>query len=199
MSLSRRQFFRRFVKPGEKTREERAVRYELMDTFVRTHLFPYDFALTADQEAELFASVRGALEVTGDEEAALFASVRSALEETGDEELFSSILRFKVEEVVDRKIRQWRDENQLNEQSNRVTEIRHSAAVYVSTFLNGQATPAAIDQLKMRCGIQDAKALETELTSRIQHWIGSVDDSELLQYDVVSVKDLVFAQLRSWC
>lgn len=129
----------------------------------------------------------------------MFASVRSALEETSDEELFSSILRFKVEEVVDRKIRLWRDENLLNEQAIRLSEIRRSAADYVSTFLNGQATPAAIEQLKVRCGIANPKALETELTGRIREWIGSVEDSELLQYDVVSVKDLVFAQLRSWC
>jgi hypothetical protein len=156
-------------------------RYELMDAYVRTHLLPYDFSLTEEQEAELFASVR------------------SALEETNDEELFSSILRFKVEEVADGKIRRWRDENQVNEQSNRLSEIRRSAADYVSTFLNGQATPAAIEQLKTRCGIQDVKALEAELTVRIQEWIGSVADSELLQYDVVSVRDLVFAQLRSWC
>src|SRR6185295_516208 len=105
----------------------------------------------------------------------------------------------KVEEVVDAKVRRWRDENQLNDQLARLKEIRHSAADYVSTFLNGQATPAAIEQLKSRCEIQDAKALDTELRSRIQDWIATVDDGELLQYDVVTVKDLVFAQLRSWC
>ena len=181
MSLSRRQFFRRLVKPGEKTREERQVRYDLMDTYVRTNLLPYDFGLTAEQE-------------TG-----LFAAVRSALEETSDEELFSAILRFKVEEVVDAKIRPWREESQLNEQLNRLKEIRNSAADYVSTFLNGQATPAAVEQLKQHFSIQDSKTLETELRQRIQEWIATVEDSELLQYDVVTVKDLVFAQLRSWC
>jgi hypothetical protein len=181
MSLSRRQFFRRLVKPGEKTREERERRYELMDNYLRTNLLPYDFCLTAGQEAELFATVR------------------SALEETNDEELFSSILRFKVEEVADRKIRLWRDENQLKEQLNRLKELRDSAADYVSTFLNGQATPTAIEQLKTACGIQDARALEAELRTRIKDWIITVEDGELIQYDVVTVKDLVFAQLRSWC
>jgi lipase chaperone LimK len=181
MSLSRRQFFRRLVKPGQKTREEREARYDLMDTHVRTHLLPYDFGLTADQEAELFACVR------------------AALEETNDEELFSAILRFKVEEVVDGKIRPWREASLLNEQAQRLKELRRSAADYASTFLNGQATPAAIEQLKTLCRIQDAKALEAELTRRIQEWIATVDDSELMQYDVVTVKDLVFAQLRSWC
>jgi len=181
MSLSRRQFFRRLVKPAERTREEREGRYELMDHYVRTNLLPYDFALTAVQEAELFATVR------------------SALEETNDEELFSSILRFKVEEFADRKIRRWRDENQLNEQLNRLKELRSSAADYVSVFLNGQATPAAIEQLKMACSIEDSGALETELRTRIQAWIATVDDGELLEYDVVTVRDRVFTQLRSWC
>jgi len=152
-----------------------------MHNHVRTNILPYDFCLTASQETELFATVR------------------SALEQTNDEELFSSILRFKVEEVADRKIRLWRDENQLNEQLNRLKEIRNSAADYVSVFLNGQATPAAIEQLKTTCGIQESGALETELRSRIQDWIMRVDDGELVQYDVVTVKDLVFAQLRSWC
>jgi hypothetical protein len=152
-----------------------------MDTYVRTHLLPYDFALTAAQEAELFASVR------------------SALEETNDEELFSAILRFKVEEVVDGKIRTWREQSQANENLNRLKEIRNSAADYVSTFLNGQATPAAVEQLKLRFGTPDAKDLDAELRTRVQDWIATVEDSELLQYDVVTVKDLVFAQLRSWC
>jgi hypothetical protein len=181
MSLSRRQFFRRLVRPGQKTRQERRGRYELMDAYVRTHLLPYDFALTADQEAELFAAVR------------------SALEETSDEELFSSILRFKVEEIADGKIRPWREQNQLVEQLSRLKEIRRTAADYVSAFLNGQATPAAIEQLKLRNGTQDLHGLETVLRQRIDEWIATVDDNELIQHDVVTVKDLVFAQLRSWC
>jgi hypothetical protein len=152
-----------------------------MDTYVRTHLLPYDFSLTEAQESELFAAVR------------------SALEETNDEELFSAILRFKVEEVVDSKIRPWREENQLKEQLQRLTEIRASAADYVGVYLNAQATPAAVEQLKSRFAEQDSKALESELVKRVREWIASVDDAELLQYDVVTVKELVFAQLRSWC
>jgi hypothetical protein len=93
MSLSRRQFFRRLARPGQKTPAERRERYEIMDAYVRTHLLPYDFSLTAEQQSELLASVR------------------SELEQTNDEELFSAILRFKVEEIADRKIRGWREEN----------------------------------------------------------------------------------------
>ena len=181
VSLSRRQFFRRLVRPGEKTREERQARYEVMDAYVRTNLLPYDFSLTAEQEADLLAAVR------------------SGLEESNDEELFSAIVRFRVDEIVDSKVRPWRDAGQLNEQLSRLKELRDSAADYVSVFLNGQATPTAIDQLKEHFAIEDSKALETELRARVQEWIAAVEDSELLQYYVVTVKDLVFAQLRSWC
>src|SRR6516165_6192943 len=181
MSFSRRQFFRRLVRPNQKTPEERRDRYQLMDNYVRTQLLPYDFALTLEQESELFASVRAELEATN------------------DEELFAAILRFKVEEVVDRKMRPWREENHLKEQANRLKEVRQAAVGYVNAFLNAQATPAAVEQLKTRFAITDPIALEAELMRRIQEWIATVDDKELIRYDVVSVRDLVFAELRSWC
>jgi hypothetical protein len=181
MPLNRRDFFRKLVKPNERSREERVARYELMDQYVRNELLPYDFSLSAEQEVELFAAVR------------------KELEETNDEELFSSILRFKVDEVVDRKVRPWREASHLNEEFQRLKELRGSAAGYVSTFLNGQATPAAVDQLKERLGISDLGLLDVELRRRIDQWIVTVEDHELLQYDVVTVKDLVFTKLRSWC
>jgi hypothetical protein len=181
MPLNRRDFFRKLVKPNERSREERVARYELMDQYVRNELLPYDFSLSAEQEVELFAVVR------------------KELEETNDEELFSSILRFKVDEVVDRKVRPWREASHLNEEFQRLKELRGSAAGYVSTFLNGQATPAAVDQLKERLGISDLGLLDVELRRRIDQWIVTVEDHELLQYDVVTVRDLVFTKLRSWC
>jgi hypothetical protein len=181
VSLSRRQFFRRFVRPGEKTREEREARYVVMDAYVRTNLLPYDFSLTAEQETELLAAVR------------------AGLEETGDEELFSAIVRFRVDELVDAKIRPWRDMNLVKEHANRLKEIRDSAPDYVNAYLNAQATPSAIERLRQQFQIDDSTALEAELKIRIRDWIATVDDIELLQYDVVTVKDLVFAQLRSWC
>ena len=152
-----------------------------MDAYVRTNLLPYDFSLTAQQESELFATVR------------------KALEETGDEELFSAIIRFKVDEVVDSKIRPWREASELDEEGSRLRELRRVAVDYVHLFLNGQGTPAAVEQLKQELAIHDVTALEVELRKRIQEWILTVQDSELLQYDVVTVKDLVFAELRSWC
>ena len=56
-----------------------------------------------------------------------------------------------------------------------------------------------MEQLKQRFGIADSYALEAELRTRINAWIAEVEDEQLGQYDVFTVKDLVFAQLRSWC
>jgi hypothetical protein len=181
MSLSRRQFFRRFWSPTEKSNEQRQARYEIMETYVRTHLLPYDFSLTAEQEAELFADVR------------------TTLHGATDDELFSVVARHMMEELVDVKVQPWREENRLKDQSERVKEIRGAAVDYVGTFLSVQASPSTVEQLKQRVEISDPQALEAELRRRIGDWIAGVDDEQLLQYDVFTVKDLVFAQLRSWC
>jgi len=142
---------------------------------------PYDFGLTEAQEAELFAAVR------------------AALEETGDEELFSAIIRFKVDEVVDSKIRPWREASYLDEEGGKLRELRRIAVDYVNLFLNGQGSPTTIEQLQQELSIDNIPDLEAELRKRIQEWIQTVEDSELLKFDVVTVKDLVFDQLRSWC
>src|ERR1044071_3753839 len=92
MALSRRQFFRRLAHPSQKTRDEREARYQLMQEYVRNSVLPYDFSLTSEQEAELLAAVRADLETAS------------------DEELFSAIVRFRVEETADRKIRLWREQ-----------------------------------------------------------------------------------------
>ena len=181
MSLSRRQFFRRFLGSNEKTNAQRAARYDVMETYVRTHLLPYDFSLTAEQEADLFTDVR------------------ATLAGSTDDELFSVVIRHIMEELVDHKLQPWREENHVKNQADRVREIRDAALDYVGTFLNVQASPTTVDQLKLRFGTQDLQALEADLRNRIQSWVAGLDDDQVLQYDVFTVKDLVFAQLRSWC
>ena len=152
-----------------------------MASYVRTSLLPYDFSLTEAQEAELFAAVR------------------AALEETGDDELFAGIIRYKIDQVVDSKIRPWREASYLDDEGSRLRELRRIAVDYVNLFLNGQGSPTTIEQLQRELAIHDIPALETALRKLIQEWIQTVPDSELLKYDVVTVKDLVFDQLRSWC
>ncbi|PYS50131.1 MAG: hypothetical protein DMG13_21875 [Acidobacteria bacterium] len=167
--------------PSDASRAQRLARYEVMETYVRTHLLPYDFSLTSEQEADLFAEVR------------------ALLERSPDDELFSVFIRAIVEEVVETKIRPWREENRLRSESDRLKEVRDAAADYVGSFLSLQATPAAVEQLKQRFGIDDSPALEAALRMRISAWVGGLEDEQLAQYDVFTVKDLVFAQLRSWC
>ena len=152
-----------------------------METYVRTHLLPYDFSLTAEQEADLFAEVR------------------TILQGATDDELFSVVIRHMMEELVDVKVQPWREENRLKNQLERVKEIRDAAVDYVGTFLGVQASPSTLEQLRQAVGINDPQSLEAELRRRVAEWIIGVEDDQLLQYDVFTVKDLVFAQLRSWC
>ena len=152
-----------------------------MASYVRTSLLPYDFSLTEAQESELFAAVR------------------AALEETGDEELFSATIRYKIDQVVDSKIRPWREASYMDDEGTRLRELRRIAVDYVNLFLNGQGSPTTIEQLQRELAIHDISTLEVTLRKLIQEWIQTVPDSDLLKYDVVTVKDLVFDQLRSWC
>ena len=152
-----------------------------MASYVRTSLLPYDFSLTEAQESELFAAVR------------------AALEETGDEELFASTIRYKIDQVVDSKIRPWREASYMDDEGTRLRELRRIAVDYVNLFLNGQGSPTTIEQLQRELAIHDIATLEVTLRKLIQEWIQTVPDSDLLKYDVVTVKDLVFDQLRSWC
>ena len=91
MPLSRRQFFRRFINPGERTPQDRLMRYGVLDSYVRTHLLPYDFAVTDHQCAELAADVRRSLELMG------------------DEDLFSSQAYRIVDSIAESKIGPWRE------------------------------------------------------------------------------------------
>src|SRR5262245_33077787 len=97
MALSRRQFFRRFLNPGERTPEQRQQRYSMLESYVRTNLLPYDFGLTDQQYSELISEVR------------------SSLANTNDEELFSSNVYRLLDGVVDTKIQPWREAYWLRE------------------------------------------------------------------------------------
>ena len=181
MSLSRRQFFRRFWKPGDAPSPERLARYGVLETYARTQLLPYDFTLTNEQEHELLAAIR------------------SVLEQTPHDDLFSHAIRHRIEQVVEAKLAPWRGQIDSEGQAERLLEVRRAAPDYVSEFLSVQASPATIDLLKETFAVDDPAELETLLKKQIELWIDEVNDHLVQQYDVVSVKDLVFAQLRSWC
>jgi len=139
-------------------------------------LIPFDFSLTPEQTSEVFDT----------------ADV--ALKAASDEDLFSDAIRIRLDQLIEPKIKMWY--NQLLEH---VQDVRHSAADYVSAFLGYEATPEQIEQLRLRFTMEDYGDLEGELKKQIRTWVAGLDNESLRKYDVVTVKDLVFAELRSWC
>ena len=179
MSFSRRQFFRRFL-GNEGQTPRRIERYETLLTYARTQLLPYDFSLTPEQEKELLAAVR------------------SILETAPDSALFSMEIRAQIEEIVEAKIEPWRNQVYSGARTERLREVRLAAPDYVSAFLT-ESPSAMIETLKQTFRIDDMRELEAVLKRQIEDWINGCDDRLIDQCDVVTIKDVVFAQLRSWC
>ena len=180
MSLSRRHFFRSLL-PGDPNSPKRLDRYTTLETYVRTQLLPYDFELTEDQEKELMAEVR------------------SFLEKASNDDLFAHSIRNRLEQMVEQKLQPWRSDSDREASAARLQEIRRAAPDYVTTFLEMNAGEPVIEQLMQMYGIFDLPELEESLKRQVEIWISETNDRLLAQYNVVSVQDLVFAQLRSWC
>jgi hypothetical protein len=156
-------------------------RYEVLETYARTQLLPYDFTLTPQQER------------------ILLAKVRTLLEQTPDDGLFSMGIRGKIEEVVDAQIQPWRNENYDSGRAERLQEIRRAAPDYVSAFLADPENASTVTKITLTFGTDDLSELEVTLRRQIEDWINTCDDRLIDQCNVVTVKDIVFAQLRSWC
>src|SRR5437899_1872816 len=136
MALSRRQFFRSLL-PGDPQSPQRLARYQTLETYARTQLFPYEFQLTTEQEQELIAEIR------------------AVLEKTPNDDLFSNMIRGRIEEIVEAKIQPWRKQSDVDARTERLREIRQVAPDYVATFLTVQADTPVIEQLKQMYGIYD--------------------------------------------
>lgn len=175
MSLSRRQFFRRLLNPADKSNPRRTARYEELKTYVRTCLLPYDFSLTEWETAELLGEVQ------------------MALEAASDEDLFCDAIRVRIDKLVEAKVEFWRQVV-----VGWAKEIRSMAIDHVTTFL-AEAEPEDLDRLKQFVSADDPEAFELQLRTRVEDWLNTLEDDKLLQYDVMAVKELVYAELRSWC
>ena len=180
MALSRRQFFRSLL-PGDPQSPQRLARYETLETYVRTQLLPYDFELVDEQERELLREVR------------------SFLEKTSNDELFGYQIHSRLADLVETKIQPWRKKSDVDALSERLREIRQAAPDYVTTFLQVHDGMPVIQQLKQMYGVYELPELENVLKHQVELWISETNDRLLAQYNVVSVQDLIFAQLRSWC
>jgi hypothetical protein len=183
MELSRRHFFRRLWSTGERTEEERLARYGVLESFARTQLLPYDFSLTDDQIS------------------AMQAGVRFHLKATRDNELFAAEICVKLQKIVDAMVEPWRQEHFLRIESelSRAEQNREAALGHVSAFLTEKATPAQIQALRVRFGVHDLKAIEARLETELHSWVNGLTNEEVLRYDANSIRELVFAQLLTWC
>src|SRR5262245_29614458 len=126
MSISRRQFFRGLVGQNEDRQREQQRRIAAVEAHVRTNLLPYDFALTADQTAEVLASVVARIEISGEDE--LFTYERCRL----------------MREIAEERIEGWREEYLKAEQA------RRDAPGFVPEFLAIEATPENLQKLRER-------------------------------------------------
>ena len=173
MSISRRRFFRGLV--GQDTEQHRTKRRAAVEAHVRTNLFPYDFALTAEQAQEALAA---AVAVTD-------------LDST--DEVLTYDLRLRIRDLVEEKIERWRDEYL------RAEEVRREATSFVAEFLSFEATPEDLDELRRRFHVPYPAVLEEEIDRQVQAWLSGLSNARLAACDNAAVRELVFSELRSWC
>jgi hypothetical protein len=120
--------------------------------------------------------------LTDEQLSAMQEGVRFHLKATRDKELFAPEICVKLEA-----------------EARRAEQNREAALGHVSSFLSEKATPAQIDALRARFGVQDLKAVEARLETELRSWVNGQTNEELLHCDSESIKNLVFAQILSWC
>ena len=147
-----------------------------MKSYVGAILIPFDFTLTPEQTSEVFGIADNSLQAAT------------------DEDLFSDAIRIQLDRLIEPKIRQWHEELLSH-----VENVRNIAPDYTTAFLRSEASSEVIDQLTKRFNIQILDDLDLELKNQIRTWIAGLDNEKVRQYDAITVKDLVFAELRSWC
>jgi hypothetical protein len=182
MAISRRQFFRGIVGQGEGRQRDDERRVVSLDNYVRTNLLPYDFALTAEQTDKVLETVRAAI-------------APETIESDGD--LFTYERRQRMNAIVDETIGPWREEYWKAE------EVRRSASPLVQEFLSIEATPD--DRLKLTQRFHNPSAsvpnkeIDEEIERQVQVWLAGLPNATLAACDDAALRDLVFAELRSWC
>jgi hypothetical protein len=181
MSISRRQFFRGMAGQGEGRQREHERRVSELDAYVRTNLLPYDFALTAEQTAAVLAAVRAGIDLDGPDGV------------VSSEDLLSYARRRQMDGIVEETVRPWREEYWKAE------EVRRSAAVLVQEFFAIEATPEDRLKLTERFHVPSPADLEGETDRQVQAWLAGLSNARMAACDDEALRELVFAELRSWC
>jgi len=173
MSISRRQFFRGLTPHGTDPQQDYLRRVQTVESYVRRNLLPYDFALTAEQTAEVLRAAVDGIEVA-----------------TEGELLDDNRLR-QLREIVEERVQVWRQEYLKAE------EARQLAIPLVREFLS-QVTPEDMGRLQQRCRSSNS-SLSSNIEREVQVWLSSLPNSRLAICDSPKLRELVFSELRSWC
>jgi len=164
------------VGQGEGRQRDEEKKTSALDTYVRTNLLPYDFALTAEQTDEVLATVRAAIQPAGD-----------------DEDLFTYERRQQMNQVVEETVRPWREDYWKAE------EVRRDAAILIQEFLSVETTPEERSNLRQRFHIPYPAVLEEEIARQIQAWLAGLPNSRVAACDNAALRDLVFSEIKAWC
>jgi hypothetical protein len=174
MSISRRGFFRQFL-PGDQGEKDKGHRLAAIENYLYSNLLPYDFTLTDMQLDQL----------NGD--------IHAAAEALGDEDMNSPTVQQAMNRLTETRIQPWRADHW------RAEELRQVGMTYVSEYLTREATPEDLQQLRNRFNVQYPTSTEEEVERQASAWLNNLSDARLLEYDVTSIRELVFSEIRSWC
>ena len=163
------------VGQGEARQREDERKTSALDTYVRTNLLPYDFALSAEQTQDVLAAVR------------------AVIQPDGDDDLFNYERRQQMTQIVEETVRPWRDEYWKAE------EARREAATLVQEFLLVETTPEERSKLCQRFHIPYPAALEEEIARQVQTWLAGLPHARVAACDSAALRDLVFSEIKSWC
>ena len=144
--------------------------------YVRTNLLPYDFALTAEQTAEVLDAAVAGIDI-----------------DSNGAELFTHERRSRLREVVEARVQLYREEYLKAE------DARREAILFVFEFLTLEATPEDLQKLRHRFDIPYPAELEGEIERQVRVWAGGLANSRLAGCGGEALRELVFSELRSWC
>jgi hypothetical protein len=174
MPISRRKFFRGLIGQSDDRQRQQQKRTVEVDSYVRTNLLPYDFALTSEQTADVLAAAASGVDIDGD----------------GD--LFTYENRMRLREIVDARVQVWREEYL------RAEDMRKNATHFVQEFLL-EASSEERERLGSHFQMPYPADLDQEIDRQIRVWLSDLSNAFLAQKSATQLRELVFLQIRSWC
>ena len=163
------------VGQGEGRQREEERQSTALDTYVRTNLLPYDFALTGEQTDQVLAAVR------------------AVIQPVEGEDLFTYERRQQMNHSVEETVRPWREEYWKAE------EVRRDAAIMVQQFFAVETTPEERVKLCQRFHVSYPAVLEEEIARQVQVWLAGLPNARVAACDGSVLRDLVFSEIKSWC